>query len=71
VTLKGALTSTNLKELGWHHFNDHYVSPGYEGAPSRLDIFIESAVGDVEVEVFAAPREVREWIQLPTTISQR
>jgi hypothetical protein len=56
VTHKGALTDTNLKELGWAQVSDRYISPGYEEAAARIDLNIETAVGHFQLEVLPASR---------------
>lgn len=52
IELKGALTSTNLKELDGFIVDDTYVSPGYENASSRIDLKIEMGVGNFDLELF-------------------
>ncbi len=53
IRVKGALANTNLDELGWPIVDNYYVSPGYEEALSRIDLDLEVAVGNFEVDVLS------------------
>ncbi len=53
IRLRGALTNTNLQELGWFLVDGEYVSPGYEEAPSRLDLEVEMGVGNLQVDYYS------------------
>lgn len=56
INVKGALASTNLTELGWPVIDQYYVSPGYDEALSRIDLELEMAVGNFELEVLSPQR---------------
>jgi hypothetical protein len=50
VKLSGALVNTNIKNLGWILSNQTYTSPDYEKAANHVDIDLNMAVGDLELE---------------------
>ena len=50
VKLSGALVKNNLKDLGWTFDNQSYISPGYDKAAKHLDIDLNMAVGNFELE---------------------
>ncbi|MDO9535948.1 MAG: DUF5668 domain-containing protein [Bacillota bacterium] len=52
IEIKGALASTNLKDIDGLIINDTYVSPDYDTAPSRIDFKVEMGVGNFNLERF-------------------
>ena len=52
VKLSGALVKNNLKDLGWTFDNQSYISPGYDKAAKHLDIDLNMAVGNFELEEY-------------------
>jgi len=52
IEIKGALTSTNLKDIDGFIINDTYVSPDYDAASSRIDIKVEMGVGNFNLKRF-------------------
>jgi hypothetical protein len=50
VKFSGALVNTNIKNLGWISDNQTYISPDYEKAVHRVDIDLNMAVGDFDLE---------------------
>ncbi len=51
IRLQGALSATNLDELGWARVDDYYVSPGFDEALSRVDLDLKMGVGNLELEI--------------------
>lgn len=52
IHLRGALTSTNLDDMGWLLVDGEYYSPGYEEASSRLDLDVDMGAGNLQVDYF-------------------
>jgi hypothetical protein len=50
VKLSGALVNTNIKNWGWISQNQTYTSPDYETAAHRVEIVLNMAVGDFDLE---------------------
>ena len=50
VEFDGALSQTNLNELGYTVVNGRYVSPNYDEAPSKIDVDLDMAVGEFRLE---------------------
>ncbi len=50
VTLDGALTKTNLGELGFLPFDKRYVSTNYETAEERIDLDLDIAVSNFQLK---------------------
>lgn len=50
VSLDGALTKTNLEELGLLPVNKRYVSENYETAGERVDLELDIAVSKLEIK---------------------
>jgi hypothetical protein len=49
IKLDGALSSNNLDRLGWSRTDDnHYTSPNYQQAASKVDCDIELSAGNLE-----------------------
>ncbi len=53
LQVKGALARTNLQEHRFPIIDEHYTSPNYDTADARLDIRIDMAVGNFELERYA------------------
>lgn len=50
VKLSGALVNTNIKNLGWISNNQTYISPDYETAANHVNVELNMAVGNFELE---------------------
>ena len=54
VEIDGALSQTNLKEMGYLVVNGRYVSPNYDEASSKIDVDLDLAVGEFRLETASA-----------------
>ncbi len=54
VDFDGALSQTNLREMGYSVVNGRYVSPNYEEASSKIDVDLDMAVGEFRLETASA-----------------
>lgn len=56
IELDGALTSNNLDKLGWTKIDNHYTSPHYQQAASKIDFDIDLSAGNLDVEIEPVPK---------------
>ncbi len=50
VRFNGALSSTNLDQLGWRAVDNYYISPNYEEAGSRIDLYVDMGLGSFRLD---------------------
>lgn len=49
VDVKGVLTGDNLEELKWDKQGDFYVSPNYNSAENKINLYIDIGVGRFDI----------------------